>query len=95
MERLDDFEWDAAKADSNVQKHGYPFSLAPTLFAAPLRSERQIPADQTGEARYMTYAELDGNLFACVWTMRGTKRRIISLRRANKRERNAYKKAAG
>lgn len=31
-----DFEWDSAKADSNLAKHGVAFAEAATVFADPM-----------------------------------------------------------
>ena len=44
-----------------------------------------------GEDRFMTVGYLDGRMVVVVWTMRGTSRRIISLRKANEREQDAYR----
>jgi uncharacterized DUF497 family protein len=41
------------------------------------------------ERRLIAYGNISGRLHICVFTMRGTAFRIISLRRANRREINA------
>ncbi|HEU0099368.1 MAG TPA: BrnT family toxin [Allosphingosinicella sp.] len=43
-----------------------------------------------GELRFVTLGVLDGEVVVCVWTQRGEARRIISLRRARRNERNTY-----
>ena len=43
-----------------------------------------------GERRFITLGFLDGRLTVVVWTVRGTKRRIISMRKANEREIKEY-----
>jgi uncharacterized protein len=44
-----------------------------------------------GEDRFMTAGYLDGRMVIVVWTWRGAARRIISLRKANEREQEAYR----
>ena len=44
-----------------------------------------------GEDRFMTVGYLKGRMVIVIWTMRGTSRRIISLRKANEREQDAYR----
>ena len=38
-----DFEWDAAKARTNLVKHGVPFELALAIFADPLLVTKPDP----------------------------------------------------
>ena len=42
------------------------------------------------ESRYITVGKLDGRLVVMVWTPRGEARRIISMRKANDREKSFY-----
>ncbi len=93
MGEADDLEWDDVKDETNRQKHGLPLVLASLIFDGRPRFERGKEHAVTGELRYSTIAEIDGVVLFCVWAWRGAKRRIISLRRANQRERNAYAKA--
>lgn len=44
-----------------------------------------------GEDRFMTVGYLRDRMVIVIWTMRGTSRRIISLRKANEREQDAYR----
>ena len=43
-----------------------------------------------GEVRYITIGFLDDTMVVIVWTRRNDAHRIISLRRANERERRLY-----
>ena len=43
-----------------------------------------------GEDRFITIGKLDGRMVVVVWTRRSETRRIISLRKANEREKAAY-----
>ena len=43
-----------------------------------------------GETRWVTYGLLKGRMVALVWTPRDQRRHIISMRKANDREKKAY-----
>jgi uncharacterized DUF497 family protein len=45
-----------------------------------------------GEGRHVTAGLLDGRMAVLVWTPRGTRRRIISMRKTNAREQSLYEK---
>ena len=51
-----------------------------------------VPDDRKdyGEPRFITIGRLDGRMVVIVWTPRGRARRIISMRKANDRERQLY-----
>jgi uncharacterized protein len=84
-----DLDWDEAKDAENRRKHG--LSLAD---AARLDWERGMPGQDErrdyGEERRYVIAPLEGRLHVCVYTLRGGNPRIISLRKANLRERRKY-----
>lgn len=46
-----------------------------------------------GEVRSIAIGEINGVEFCCVYTLRGEVTRVISLRRAKRRERHVYQKA--
>jgi len=48
-----------------------------------------------GEPRFITVGRLAGRLVVLVWTPRGAARRIISMRKANEREKARYAKTLG
>ena len=84
------FEFDPAKNERNIQERGISFALSAEFdwtTALVLRSDR------AGEVRYMAMGEIEGRLHVLVYTKRGQTLRIISLRRANKREVKRYEKA--
>ena len=47
------FEWDPAKADDNVQKHGVSFDEASTVFGDPLSLLMPDPDHSADEQRYV------------------------------------------
>ena len=46
-----------------------------------------------GERRFVSVGHVGGRLHVCVWTAREGMARLISLRKANTRERKAYEQA--
>ena len=87
------FEWDARKARSNVAKHGVGFDEASTIFGDPLSLTIPDPEHSLAENRYITMGSaFNGKLLVVVHTDRGDNIRIISARRASRRERQRYEK---
>lgn len=93
MGRTEDIEWDDMKDAVNRKDRGLPFPLAARLFDGRPRLDGVSRKSPPGEARFETMAELAGNVLFCVWTWNGERRRIISLRIANRSERRAYREA--
>jgi uncharacterized DUF497 family protein len=86
-----DFEWDEAKAESNERKHGVTFSEAMTVFADPLSLTGCDPQHSDEEDRFLTMGQsVDGRLVVVSHTDRDDAVRIISARRATRRERKDY-----
>ena len=89
-------EWDARKAASNARKHGVTFEEAVTALTHPQAYTKPEPRQIGSEVRGLTFAPgADGRLLAVVYTHRGENVRIISARRANRRERRRYVEATG
>ena len=86
------FEWDDAKDRKNIAKHGIPFRTAILVFADPNRIEKYDEAHSLDEDRYLTIGEIDGTfmVLTVVYTERSEAIRVISARRATKREREEY-----
>ncbi len=83
--------WDEGKRRSNLRKHGVDFaSLAAFDWAAALH--REDPREAYGEVRMVSIGPLDKRLHVVVWTERAEAIRIISLRKANSRERDLYER---
>jgi uncharacterized protein len=83
-----EFEWDDAKAASNLTKHGVSFEEAKRVFDDPNRLEFFKP--EGGEDRYVIIGASDAKLLAVIHTERGTNIRIISARKATRDEKKAY-----
>ena len=90
-----DFEWDMAKEESNLRKHGISFVAA----ARVLESGRVLilPSDRPGERRWIAVGmnSVDGRIIAIVYTMRAERYPIISARRARKNEEDRFRQAFG
>jgi len=85
------FEWDAEKAEANLQKHGVSFGEAATVFFDPLSITIPDPLHSGDERRFViTGLSQQQNHLVIVHTERGEKIRIISARPATPSERKRY-----
>lgn len=87
------FEWDPAKDEANIKKHGVPFKTAITAFDDPWALVAPDPKHSTNEAREWLLGEADGGkVLVVIFTKRlqGQVCRIISARPASRRERKSY-----
>ena len=86
-----DFEWDDAKAEINQAKHGVPFSYATRIFLDPHRLEfSDLRDDYDGEPRFIAIGQVESRVLVVAYTWRGDACRIISARKATRRERKSY-----
>lgn len=86
------FEWDAAKSAKNTRERGLPFDAAMSMFDRPTL-EAPDERYEYGERRIRAIGIVRGVVLVCVYNDRGPARRIISLRVANRKERDAYRAA--
>lgn len=86
----DRFEWDEAKRRFNLEKHGVDFATAKRVFSCP-RLEQIDARRDYGEQRIISIGTVFGLELVIVCTLRGNVCRLISARRANERERQAYR----
>ncbi len=85
------FEWDAAKAAGNLEKHGISFEEAATVFGDSLGRIVDDPRHSTGEQCYVLLGHSEHHrLLAVMFTERGEAIRLISAREATWRERREY-----
>ncbi len=86
-----DFSWDARKAATNAQKHGLTFQEAVTVFGDPLALTAFDPDHSEVEDRFITMGRSTaGQLLVVVHADDGLTIRIISSRKATRREREDY-----
>jgi uncharacterized DUF497 family protein len=86
-----EFEWDSAKADANLKKHGVSFAEAATAFADPLAAIFPDPDHSDDEVREILVgiSERD-RLLIVSFTERGENLRVISARVASASERRNH-----
>ena len=88
------FQWDENKARTNLAKHGVSFEEAATAFGDPLSLTIPDPAHSQVEDRWITLGHShQRKLLVVVHTERGDNIRIISARRAGRRERKSYEES--
>jgi uncharacterized DUF497 family protein len=83
------YVFDPVKDRANRAKHGVSLKLAEILFAAPHVSMTDDRFEY-GEVREVAFGLINDRLFVFVYVDREAERRVISLRKANKREVNCY-----
>ncbi len=85
------FEWDPAKAASNLRRHRVAFTEAATVFADTLSVTIYDPDHSKTEERWIIMGRSkEGRLLMVAHTDRGGQIRIISARELTKSEREAY-----
>ena len=88
------FEWDDNKARSNQAKHGVSFKEAATVFGDSLSLTIPDSAHSQAEHRFVIIGQShQRKLLVVVHTERGDNIRVISARRASRRERTAYEES--
>jgi uncharacterized protein len=82
------FEFDVAKSESNLVKHGIHFLDAQLLWADPMLLE--IAAKTEDEPRYVVIGLIGEKHWTAVVTYRGNNIRLISVRRSRVEEVSLY-----
>jgi uncharacterized DUF497 family protein len=86
-----DFEWDPKKAKENARKHEVSFSEASTVFGDSLAVTFSDPDHSLDEYRFLTFGmSRTGRLLVVTHSERQGRVRIISARKATRREREIY-----
>jgi len=84
------FQFDPKKAAKNLGKHGVSFADAEGVFFDPLAIHQQDPGIE-GEDRFVVVGMGSaGQLLVVVYTLRDDEIRVISARRATRREVRDY-----
>ncbi len=87
-----EFEWDEAKSDACFVQRGFDFAYAIRAFLDPNRIVGRDRRWDYGEDRYRLLGTIEGRIFVVVFTVRNSAIRVISARKANKREVWEYEK---
>ncbi len=83
------FEWDEAKHRANYKKHGLDFRDAEKIFQGSTITAVDI-RQEYGEDRYISLGMLEDLVVVVVHTPRSDRTRIISMRKAKLKEKQAY-----
>jgi uncharacterized protein len=86
----EDFEWDDAKASTNLRRHKISFREARRVFDDMFVVIDQDTSGDYGEDRFLATGIVEGLLIVVVYTERGERIRIISARKANSHEQREY-----
>jgi uncharacterized DUF497 family protein len=79
------YEWDEKKCENNLLTHGTDFAIASDFDWDEALTIQDTRLNYS-EDRFLSYAPIAERLYAMVWTPREDVCRIISLRKANRRE---------
>lgn len=84
------FEWDEKKNRTNIQKHDIDFKDVTKLFEKPMlvRSDER---KNYSEERMIALGEINDLVVVTAYTKRGMNIRLISARKANRKERRVYR----
>ena len=86
------FEWDAAQNRANWKKHAIRFETATRIFNGPV-IQALDEREECGEERFIAIGEVDGRVVVVTFTLRGKHARLISARKATRREAQEYYQA--
>jgi uncharacterized protein len=89
-----EFEWDPAKDAANERKHRISFEDAKAVFRDPQCLIEDVTKPEYGERRSKAIGRLGVFIAAVIFTDRNDFRRIISVRRARRDERERYRQSA-
>jgi uncharacterized DUF497 family protein len=79
-----DSEWDEAKREANIAKHGIDFVAAVKVFDGPF-IEIEDRRRNYGERRYQAFGEIETGVIQVVYTWRDDRRRIIRRQEGQKK----------
>lgn len=84
-------EWNKRKNEANFKKHGFHFESATLVFSGAYITQEDTRKDY-GERRFLSMGTLgqNGRVVIVAYTHRGSKLRIISMRKANQREQKIF-----
>jgi uncharacterized DUF497 family protein len=89
---LDLFEFGPRKNRANIAKHRVDFTMAAQIWDDYV-FEREDDRRDYGEKRFIALGAVAGRAMVVVYTWRGSKRRLISARKANHDEQKVYNAA--
>ena len=85
-----DIEWDGFKSAQNEKKHGIDLGGALEIWHGYHLEVDGIARSVDGEERGATVGFVGGEVYTAIWTRRSSCLRLISVRRARKREKEVF-----
>jgi uncharacterized DUF497 family protein len=85
-----EFEWDPAKAASNLRDHRISFPYAARVFLDPHWQGQLDTREEYGEERWIVLGRVDEWILVVVYTLRGSNIRLISARKADRSDYGIY-----
>ena len=82
--------WDERKRQTNLAKHGLDFADAYLVYENPRKVTLRSPRGMENRAMDLAVVEIAGTVLVLVYVERGPDVRVISFRRASRRERKLY-----
>ena len=83
------YEWNEHKRDANFEKHGVDFNEVEN-FEWDSAIETIDDRKDYGEQRWVAVGRIISRIYVLIYTIRNKNIRVISLRKANTRERSYY-----
>ena len=83
------WHWDEDKRQATLLLRGLDFVMVRDFDLSSARIDPDLRRDY-GEERFKATGMIDGRLFIVIFTSRGERLRLISLRKANEREKRAW-----
>lgn len=84
------FDWSDVKARGNLKKHGVTFEVARLVFDDPSSLDEIDDRENYGEDRFVITGRANGRMLTVTYTEREGRIRIISARKATRREQDDY-----
>ncbi len=84
------YAWDERKRLANIEKHGLDFRGAYLVYESPGKITVQSKHLSESRLQDLAIVEVNGILLSLVYVERGKTIRVISFRRAGRRERRYY-----
>ena len=85
------YEWDEEKRSGNIKKHGVDF-IDIIAFEWDTAIISEDTREEYGEQRFVSYGFIEDRLHCVIFTKRDDTIRIISMRKANRKEQKNYEK---
>lgn len=84
------YEWDEAKRAANLKKHGFDFADADLVYENPNKITLHEVRREEPRLLDIAIVEILGVTLTLVYVVRGYNIRIISFRKASRKERRIY-----